>query len=575
MSARDIPPFDRALWGPGRPPGKLGTGDVGGKASGLIASHALLAQVESPAPIELFLPTFVVLGTGVFDAFVRENDLEELAVSDLPDRRIAMEFQRGQLPAQILGDLHALIEVARRPLAVRSSSLLEDALDHPFAGIYQTKMIPNNAPDSQTRFRRLTEAIKFVFASTYFRAARTYAQAAGRATKEEKMAVIVQEVVGLDHGDRFYPNLSGVARSVNVYPHGPGRREDGVVSLALGLGKTIVEGGATWTYSPAHPASPPPFRSLTDQVDASQTRFWAVNMGAVPSFDPVAETEFLVNGDLEAAEYDGTLNWLASTYDTERDKLVPGTGGNGPRVLDFSPLLTLDAFPFNTVVRSLLRASEAALGGPVEIEFAATLPQGKYPQPPRLGFLQMRPLFFGLEPVLITDEEWNDPRALVVSEHVLGNGVNRRIRDVVYVKPDGFDPKVTPAVAGEVARLGRALFESQTPYLLMGFGRWGSTDPWLGIPVSWDQIAGALAIVEGSLGVLDAAPSQGAHFFQNMTSFGVMYFSLDRNATAAFDWSWLGQQPAIEESLYVRHVRLPGPLTIKVDGRTGRGGIWR
>ncbi|HET9233430.1 MAG TPA: PEP/pyruvate-binding domain-containing protein, partial [Candidatus Eisenbacteria bacterium] len=508
-------------------------------------------------------------------AFIMENDLAGLAASDLPDRRIALEFQRGNLPAHILGDLHTLVEVARRPLAVRSSSLLEDALHHPFAGIYQTKMIPNNAPDAQTRFRRLTEAIKFVFASTYFQAARTYAQVAGRTTNEEKMAVIVQEVVGLDHGDRFYPNLSGVARSLNVYPHGAGRREDGVVALALGLGKTIVEGGATWAYSPAHPASPPPFRSLADQLDSSQTRFWAVNMGSVPSFDPIAETEFLVHADLEAAEYDGTLNWLASTYDAEADRLVPGTGRDGPRVLDFAPLLSVDAFPFNTLVRSLMRASESALGGPVEIEFAATLPQAKSPQPPRLGFLQVRPLFLGREPVEITGEEWNDSRALIVSEHVLGNGVNRQIQDVIYVKPDRFDPKVSPRVAEEIARLGRALFATQTPYLLMGFGRWGSTDPWLGIPVSWDQIAGAAAIVEGSLDVLDVAPSQGAHFFQNVTAFDVMYFSLDRTATAALDWRWLDEQPASEESAHVRHLRLPKPLTIKADGRTGRGGIWR
>jgi Pyruvate phosphate dikinase, AMP/ATP-binding domain len=575
MPAEPLPRFDRTLWGPGQPPGKLGTGEIGGKASGLLQARNIVMSLPSPSGLDLFLPPFVVLGTGVFDAFIADNDLAGLALLDLPDRRIALKFQRGNLPPDLLGDLHALVDVARRPLAIRSSSLLEDALHHPFAGIYETKMVPNNAPDSQTRFRRLIEAIKLVLASTYFRRARTYAKAVGEVGGQEKMAVIVQEVMGLDHGERFYPNLSGVARSINVYPHGPAKRSEGVVSLALGLGKTIVDGGAAWTYSPAHPASPPPFRSLDDQIAASQSKFWAVNMGAVSAFDPVAETEFLVEADLPTAEMDGTVAWLASTYDAQSERLIPGTGREGPRVLDFAPLRELEVSPVNDLVRSLLGAGEAATGGPVEIEFAATFPQRKHPEPARLALLQVRPMLVGLKPVEISETEWKDPDALLVSEQVLGEGMNESIRDIVYVKPDAFDPKETPAIAQDVDRMTRPLFEAQTPYLLLGFGRWGSTDPWLGIPVLWDQIAGAQAIVEGSLGALEAAPSQGAHFFQNITAFGVMYFSLDRERTAELDWPWLKRQPPIQETRFVRHVRIPKPLCLKADGRTGRGGIWR
>ena len=573
MTAESLPRFDRTLWG--LAPGKLGRGDIGGKAAGLIAARDIVSGLEPRPDIEIYLPTFLVLGTGVFEAFVADNNLAGLARADLPDHRIALEFQRGNLSPDLLGDLHALVEVARRPLAVRSSSLLEDALHHPFAGIYETKMIPNNAPDPQTRFRRLIEAIKFVFASTYFRAARTYAEAVGKRIEDEKMAVIVQEVVGLDHGDRFYPNLSGVARSLNVYPYGPAARKDGVVALALGLGKTIVDGGAAWTYSPEHPASPPPFRSLSEQVAAAQGTFWAVNMGAITLFDPVAETEFLVNADLTAAEMDGTMSWLASTYDGENDRLVPGVGRDGPRVLDFSPLLSLDVCPFNELVRAVLSACEAAAQGPVEIEFAATFPQRKYPGPSRLGFLQVRPMRVGLEPVDITPMELSDPRALVVSDRALGEGIDRTIQDIVFVKPDAFETKQTHLIAEEVGRIAGPLFQSKTPYLLIGFGRWGSTDPWLGIPVTWDQIAGARAIVEGSLESLEAAPSQGAHFFQNMTAFGVMYFCLNREATMRMDWAWLGQQTAVLDGAHVRHVKLERPLIMKADGRSGRGGIWR
>jgi pyruvate phosphate dikinase-like enzyme len=534
----------------------------------------MLAAVDS-AGMQVGIPTFVVLGTGVFDAFVRENRLEELCESGLVDPQIALAFQQGNLPADLLGDLHALVEVARVPLAVRSSSLLEDALHHPFAGIYETKMIPNNAPDAQTRFRRLIEAIKFVFASTYFRRARTYARAVGRSSAGEKMAVIIQEVVGLDHGERFYPNLSGVARSLNVYPHGLARREEGMASLAFGLGKTIVEGGLAWTYSPAHPASPPPLVSIDDRIASTQSRFWAVNLGPAPAYDPVAETEFLVQAGLETAEFDGTLSWAASTYDAASDRLVPGIERDGARILDFSPLLELGVCPVNDVIRSLLVAAEAATGGPVELEFAATFPQRKHPKPPRLALLQMRPMLVGVEPVAIEAGEWSDPRALIVAERTLGNGVDRTIEDVIYVKRDTFDAKESRAIAEEVDRLGRPLFQEGRGYLLIGFGRWGSTDPWLGIPVTWDQIAGAKAIVEGTLASLDADPSQGAHFFQNMTAFGVMYFSLGKQATLDLDWQWLDSQSPAAETPHVRHVRLRQALTIKADGRTGRGGIWR
>lgn len=573
----EIPRFDRRAFDGTQGFTRLGDGSLGGKAQGLAAVRDVLASRLDPREfpgLTVAIPDLLVLATDVFDAFMAQNDLWPVARGDGSDEEIAHAFQRGRLPVEYVGDLRALIAQTRVPLAVRSSSLLEDAMFEPFAGVYATKMIPNNQPETDARFQRLVEAIKFVYASTFFRGARAYRRATRAPDAEEKMAVVVQEVVGRRFGERFYPHVAGVIRSWNFYPTGAARPEEGVVDLALGLGKTIVDGGRAWTYSPAHPAAAPPFASAAARLKQTQTRFWAVNMGRPPAFDPIRETEYLVEAGLSEAEYDGALDWLVSTYDAESDRLVLGAGRPGPRVVDFAPLLQLDELPLNALVRRLLPACEEAVGQKVEIEFALSLdPRGE--DPARFGFLQVRPMVVSQAEVDVADEELGSEAALVASEQVMGNGLVETIRDVVYVRPEAFEAAATRRIAGELEELNRPLAADGRPYLLLGFGRWGSSDPWLGIPVEWSQIAGARAIVEATLPEMNVERSQGSHFFHNITSFQVFYFQVHHAGPHRVDWAWLDGQPAAAQTEHCRRVSLAIPLTVKVDGRTGRGVILR
>jgi hypothetical protein len=565
-----VPRFDRSFFTSEERITQIGDGALGGKARGLLLARGILRQTEPPPEFRVTVPRMAVIATDVFDAFMNRNALDAVVASDRPDDRLALAFQRAELPVEIVGDLRALVEAAHTPLAVRSSSLLEDALYRPFAGVYETKMIPNNQPDADTRFRKLAEAVKLVYASTFFGAARSYRRATGLESENEKMAVIVQEVVGRRHGDRFYPEVSGVGRSYNFYPTGAARPEEGVVSLALGLGKTIVDGGQCWSYSPAHPSSPPPYGSASELLDNSQTSFWAVNMGRPPEYDPIAETEYLLHGSISDAEQDDTLRHLASTYDAGSDRLSPGIGGRGPRALTFAPLLVLRQRPLNELLKALIEACEQDLQGPVEIEFALSLGE----EPAELGFLQVRPMVVSNERVEIPESDLEAPGLLLASRRAMGNGRIDDIRDVVYVKPDGFEARFTPAVAAELEQMNSRLLDEERPYLLIGFGRWGSSDPWLGIPVLWEQISGARAIVEATLPDMNVEPSQGSHFFHNISSLGVSYLTVPHHAQPPIDWAWLDAQPSAAEAEYVRHIRLHQPLLVKVDGRVGRGAIW-
>jgi len=578
---RDVPPFDRSFFRSPEPVTRIGEGEFGGKARGLVLIRDLLAsQFETTrfAGVEVYVPKMVVVTTDVFDAFMDRNDLGETALSDLPDDRMAETFLRAEFPTEVLGDLRALVEEVHTPLAIRSSSLLEDALFRPFAGVYATKMVPNNQPAADTRFLKLVEAIKFVYASTYFGNAKSYVRATERTSADEKMAVIIQEVVGERHGERFYPDVAGVGRSYNFFPAKGVDPKDGVVNLALGLGKTIVDGGASWIYTPTRPKAPPPFGSTRDILRLTQLDFWAVNMGKPPAYDPIAETEYLVQADLAAADYDDTLSGIASTYDAKRDRLVPGTGCEGPRAVDFSPLLSHGEIPLNAVIRELLSIGERALDEAVEIEFAMSLSDTATAEA-RFGFLQLRPMLVSEDEIELQEDELARPDLLLASDRVMGNGALETIHDVVYVRPERFESRFTPKIAAELDKLNRPLLEEGRPYLLLGFGRWGSSDPWLGIPVEWGQIAGARVIVESTLPGMDVEPSQGAHFFHNIISFEVLYLCVrhEEDASGArrsINWDWLDRQPAVAETDLVRHVRLGKPLRIKVDGRSGHGAVW-
>ncbi|MBN2349371.1 MAG: phosphoenolpyruvate synthase, partial [Bacteroidales bacterium] len=505
----------------------------------------------------------------VFDIFMQQNNLYEIALSDTTDERIAMAFQQADLPFRIPGILRTFISKIHSPLAIRSSSLLEDAIFEPFAGIYGTKMTPNNQPDIDTRFRKLIEAIKFVYASTYFRAAKDYIKTTRHKTEDEKMAIIIQEVIGVRHNGRFYPEISGIARSYNYYPIGNAKPEEGVVNLALGLGKTIVDGGFSWSYSPSFPQSGPPFNSTGDMLKFTQTEFWAINMGDPPEYDPICEIEYMVKNDLSCAESDNTLKDIASTYDVSSDRIWMGLNGNDPRILNFAPILTGESYPLNKLLKTILKVCEAAFKLPVEIEFALTLSNRIM----KFGFLQVRPIAVSMDETCIKAEEKTGDGVFISSGRVLGNGVLNSIRDIVYVDFVNFNLKASVQIAGEIEMLNRKLVDENRSYLLIGYGRWGTSDPSAGIPVQWHQISGAKVIVEAPVERAYIEMSQGSHFFHNIIGSKIIYFSIQPYPTDKFDRDWLSEQKIIEKRQFVKHIRIKNDLLVKANGRTSQGVI--
>jgi len=569
-----LPRFDRNFFGSNEYISWIGEGSFGGKASGLVLANKIIRENFDPSIfplVELNVPRMVVLRTQVFDWFMEQNNLYEIAYSDRSDSDIILAFLQADLPVEILGDLRSIIETARIPLAIRSSSMLEDAKLEPFAGIYATKMIPNNQPGSDIRFTRLVEAIKFIFASTFFKASKDYFKVSQHKIQDERMAVIIQEVVGLKHDTRFYPNFSGVARSYNFYPTGKAKPKNGVVNLALGLGKTIVDGGIVWSYSPAFPKAVTPFADPLDILKNTQMNFWAINMNPVIEYNPTRETEYLTLLDLNEADYDGTLEYIASTYDASSQRIVMGTGNKGPRVINFLQLLSMDEFKFNDLIKKLLEVYEQAIQNPVEIEFAAAI-SGE-PRKLKFGFLQVRPMVITDETIDLGESEMQGDDVLVASDRVMGNGMIDNIYDIVFVKPESFDKKDTLKIAEEIDAINKILVSENKKYLLIGFGRWGSSDPWLGIPTDWGQIAGAKVIIESTLFGINVELSQGSHFFHNLTSFNVNYFSITFDGDFKIDWNWLNEQRIIIEKNFVKHIKLSKPLKIKVDGRKSRGVI--
>jgi len=551
----------------------LGDGELGGKGKGLAFIRRVLRDRfphDRFPGLQVRIPKLAVLTTDRFAQFMEQNGLYDRVLGDVSDDRIAHAFLNAELPPDLVGDLWALASSTRQPLAVRSSSLLEDARNEPFAGIYETKMVPNNQDEPSGRFQRLVEALKLVYASTFFAAARDYRTATGADHRAERMAVVIQEVVGCRRGDRFYPAVSIVARSFNHYPFGHARPEDGVVSLALGLGKTIVDGGACWTYCPRYPTVAPPVGSVGELFKVTQSRFWAVNMGQPPEHDPMRETEFLVHAGLEEALGDGVLPLLASTYEQESDRLRPGAEERCPLVLNFASMLDGGTLPLNEAVMELLRVSEEALGIEVEIELALDFADGG--REATLGFLQVRPMVVSRDVVSLSEEELDSESALLRSSRALGNGTRSDIRHVVYVRPEAFEAEHTRKIAAEIGVVNRMLLSSSLPCILIGFGRWGSSDPWLGIPVTWGQVSSARVLVESTLPQMNVELSQGSHFFHNLTAFRAFYFPVP-DGGRTIQWDWLDRLPAVHETALIRCVELPQPLVVKVDGRTGKGVI--
>jgi CheY-like chemotaxis protein len=567
--------FDRETFDGGADFYRIGEGSLGGKARGLAFVRQLLGQArlgEAFPGVDVSVPACAVLGTGVFDRFLDENDLRGFAIRSDEAAEIERRFLAARFPEDARADLSALLERVRHPLAVRSSSILEDSQYQPFTGVYETCMLANNEPALETRLEQLLGAVKRVYASTFSSHAKAYLKATPYRLEEEKMAVIVQRIVGARHGPRFYPDFAGVARSHNFYPTPPLRAEDGIVAVGLGLGRTVVEGGNCLRFCPRHPQSLVAFSSVTDVLRNSQREFWALALEAGRGEDAgLAETRW----DLAVAEADGTLAPLASTYSPENDAVYDGTSRPGVRLVSFAPVLKHGGFPLAGLMSRLLELGEWGMSAPVEVEFAVNL--SATPGAPReFGLLQMRPLALSREREALELGEVETSRLVCRSRNVLGNGLIDGVRDVVVVDSHRFDRARSAEVARDLAHFNALLADEGAPYLLVGVGRWGSRDPWLGIPVTWDQISGARAIVEAGFRDFRVTPSQGSHFFQNLTSFNVGYFTVNPDLGDGFvDWAWLSAQAALREAGVVRHLRCPGPLVVKMNGARGEGVIYK
>lgn len=571
-----IPKFERGFFNSQHDFSYLGIGEFGGKVLGLINIKSKLeAKIDLPKypSIKFSSPKFVVLRSKIFDNFMNDNDLWDTALSSESNTLLVSRFLEANLPVEILGDLRSLLMEVNSPLAIRSSSLLEDAAYEPFAGVYGTKMIPNNQTSFDERFNKFTDAIKFVYASTFFKESKDYIVTTKHKIQEEKMAVIIQEVFGSYYGNNFYPDFSGVARSINFYPFGKIKPFHGIVNLAVGLGKTIVDSGKVWSYSPFFPSTASPFSSIKDLIKNTQSKYWAVNLAHNIKYDPTKEEEFLTELNLENAEYDGILKYFASGYDIESEKMTYSLDKINPRIINFSPLLDFNTFHFNDFIKDLLKSCEEILNTTVEIEFAAKINRKKdYLE---FAFLQIRPMAVSETIVDIKLDELNNHEILAASDRTIGNGIDDSIKDVIFIKPDNFDKKNMVKIVAEIEILNKLLISKKKKYLLIGFGRWGSSDSWLGVPVVWSQISGARAIIESTLEKIDVDLSQGSHFFHNLSSFNTFYFSINYNSKFKIDWEWLNNQEISRELEYTKYITLEKPVLIKVDGRTGKGVIKR
>ncbi len=572
-----ITDFNKESFDPQSGFARIGGGSLGGKARGLSFVNTLINNYQIQNRFEnvlIHVPPGIVLGTDIFDAFLDENNLRDFALNCDDDKEITRRFLlASRFPEEILGDLAGFLGLVHDPLAVRSSSLLEDSQYHPFAGVYQTYMIANNQKNPLARLNELLNAIKRVYASTFYRGTKDYIRITTYRLEEEKMAVIIHKMVGARHDNRFYPDFSGVAKSYNFYPAPPQKSTDGVVSVALGLGKTVVDGGSTVKFCPRFPNHLPQFHSIKETLRNNQHKFYALDLNheCEDCFEPFDLS--VKQYTLKEAEQDGTLSTLASTYSPDNDTIYDGISRKGARLVTFAPVLKHKLFPLPQILELLLEMGNWGMGTPVEIEFAVNLSVPP-DQPKQFGLLQIRPLVLKqeLETLDIESEAQEPERLICQSPNVLGHGIINEIYDLVFVDKERFERNKSHEVAAEINTLNSQLLNEDRPYILVGVGRWGTMDPWLGIPVNWDQISGAKAIVETSFKDFRVSPSQGSHFFQNLTSFMVGYFTVNAFKEEGFiDWHWLYDQQPLEALKYTRHLRFNKPITIKMNGHNNNG----
>ena len=550
---------------------KIGQGSLGGKARGLAFWLSLMNDHRSfrhkYKDILLDVPQTLVITTEVFDEFIQANRLGYLAEEDLSDQEISARFLWGIFPKWAENDLRAFLAQVRYPLAVRSSSLLEDAQFQAYAGLYRTYMLPNEHPSLERRLEHLIHAVKLVYASTYFQGPKAFSRRIGRRIEEEKMAVVIQRLVGERYGDYFYPAISGVAQSYNYYPFARMKPEDGIATIALGLGRAVVEGERTLRFCPRYPHIQPQFSSVDDILKNAQTHFYALKMGEDYHVLDITDSENLVRRNVSDALDEPPVQYLSSTYVPAEHRIRDTVMIPGYRVLTFANVLKYRQFPLPDILVDALELAKMGMGAEVEMEFSVDL-KLTTKEPPEFAFLQLRPMTARAElgPVDITEEERQ--QAKCYSTHALGNFINREMRDILYVKPESFDIAKTVQIAQEIGRMNARLVKENRPYLLIGPGRWGTSDRWLGIPVRWADISGVGAIVEAVYDNFRVEPSQGSHFFHNITTQGIGYINLSEYDREHIDWAWLRSLPVVEETEYVANARLERPMTMKVDGRT-------
>jgi len=555
---------------------RIGNGSLGGKARGLAFISALLAHKNSRdlmdkyKDIDIRVPKTVVIGTDEFDRFVSDNDLARIALAETDDRVISELFLGSDVRDELSEKLSAMLKYVTYPLAVRSSSLLEDSHSQPFAGIYSTYMLPNDHESSSVRLKQLLDAIKLIYASTFFQSAKAYIASTSNRIEEEKMGIVIQQIVGRKYNDLFYPSFSGVARNINFFPVSEMKHDDGIAYVALGLGKAIMEGENVLQFSPKHPQILPQLISADFSIQNTQREFYALDMSnPSPKLD-WNEGSTLKKNDLARAELDGTLEPIGSVFDMDNNSVKDGIHHDGIKFVSFSHILKSDLFPLANLLQDVLELGKTGLGSSVEIEFAVDLAKNKE-EKHRFYFLQIRPMIADKELANIELKDIQRSETLCNSHHTMGNGITDNIKDIVYVRPFNFSSANTQKIAEEIGKINSTL---KGPALFIGLGRWGTSDPWLGIPVRWGQISNAKVLIEASLENFNIDPSHGSHFFHNMTSLGIGYMSIPAGKEDDFvDWKWLEKQKAVYESELVRHIVLKDPIEVILNGRKGIGTI--
>ena len=551
---------------------RIGDGSLGGKGRGLAFIGAMVKRypkLESDN-FAVNIPKTVVICTDIFDEFMETNELYPVALGDADDETILRYFLRASLPSRLIEDLMAFFDVVKSPIAVRSSSLLEDSHYQPFAGIYSTYMVPK-IEEKYDMLRTVSDAIKAVYASVFYKDSKAYMTATSNLIDQEKMAIVLQEVVGSRYNDHFYPTMSGVARSLNFYPIGNEKAEDGIANIALGLGKYIVDGGQTLRFSPRHPHSILQMSTMDFALRETQTRFYALDLKNMAEAFSVDDAFNLVKLGLKDADAEGSLKYIVSTYDPYDQIIRDGYYPGGRKILSFVNILQHDVFPLADTLDQILRIGQQEMGRPVEIEFAVNMDPSDHTRA-TFYLLQIRPIVDNKE---IMDEDLSlvkNEETILSSTSVLGHGIVGDVQDIIYVKTGAFNSSNNQLIAYEIEKMNRSFTDQEKGYVLVGPGRWGSSDSWLGIPVKWPHISNARVIVECGLENYRVDPSQGTHFFQNLTSFGVGYFTVNPfKGDGWFDEAFLNAQPAVEETEYLRHVHFDTPITIKMDGKKSLG----